>query len=87
MFAFWVSSIAGVSMNGESISVETGTSSLELMIADTSAISVHRTSWVRLEDSVCVSIESKILCATPIIRSHTSPICEECGGLKVQAQP
>lgn len=56
------------------------------MIAVISAISVDSTSWVR-QLFCCKSIESRILLATPIIRSHEPPMWEACGGLKFQLHP
>lgn len=48
---FWFKSIDGDRMNGSSGSLETGINGLALIIAVTSAISVHKTSWVK---RVCV---------------------------------
>lgn len=44
---FWVRSIDDVRINESSGSFETGISVLAFMIAVTSAISVHKISWVR----------------------------------------
>ena len=73
-------------MNGSSGSLETGISGLAFTIAVTSAISVHKTSWVR---RLCCSrnIESRILRATPIRRSQEPPMCEACGGLNSHEHP
>ncbi len=85
--AFCVKSIAWVSIKGESASIETGTRGLLLIIAVTSAISVQSTSSERFECPSRISIESRILRARPIIRSHAPPIWEECGGLKAHVHP
>ena len=84
---FWVKSMAGESRIGAAGSVEMGTSGLALTIADTSAIRVESTSCVRRVCLSCKSMESKILRVTPIIRSHTPPMWDACGGLNFHVQP
>lgn len=86
-FCFWVGSIAGVSIWGTSGSEEMETRGLELMMAVTSAIRVHKTLWVKLLEGVRISIESKILLATPIMHSHTPPMCEDWGWLNCHVHP
>lgn len=83
---FCVRSMAVERMKGWCGSVDTGTSGRALMIPVISAISVDNTSWVR-QLFCCKSIESRILLATPIIRSHEPPMLEACGGLKFQLHP
>lgn len=58
---FCVRSIAGVSIKGESASIETGTRGLLLIIAVTSDISVQSISSERLECPSRISIESRII--------------------------
>ena len=78
---FCVSSIDGVSISGASGSEETGISGRELIIAVTSAINVHRTSWVTFNLPAWSNIESRIRRAIPIMRSQLPPMLDACGGL------
>ncbi len=50
---FWVKSALGVSINGSSGLVDTGTRGLELIIAATSAMRVESISCVRAEGPSC----------------------------------
>ena len=73
---FCVSSVAGVRTSGASGSLDTGTSGLALTMADTSAIKVVKTSWVKYFDGTSTSIASNTRLVTPIILSHAPPACE-----------
>lgn len=57
----WVSSMAGVSIKGESGLVDTGVSGLALIIEEISAMNVQRTSWERGWHLSCINMESSIL--------------------------
>ena len=83
---FWVSNIAGVSIKGESGSVEMGTRGLALIMAEISAMKVQRTSWERGCDPTCINMESSILLTTPIIRSQAPPMWDAWGGLNSHVQ-
>jgi len=83
---FCVRSIDGESMQGCSGSADTGKSDCALIIAETSAIRVQRTLWVKWVLS-CRNIESRILLAMPIICSHKPPMWELSGGLNSQLHP
>lgn len=76
----------GERMKGCCGSVDTGRRGHAFMIAVTLAIIVESTSWVR-RVLCCRSIESRILLAIPIMRSHDPPMWEECGGLRSQLHP
>lgn len=84
---FCESNVAGVRIKGVAASVETDTNGLLLIIADTSAIKVASTSWVRFPSCILESIESSILLAEPIIRSHAPPMWEEQGELNIHVLP
>ncbi len=57
------------------------------MIADTSAIRLQSTSWVKWACFFCNSIPSRILRVTPIMRSHAPPMWDACGRLNSHVQP
>lgn len=80
---FCVSNMFGLRITGDSGSEHTCAIGLEFTMAHTSAIRVVNTSWVRCLECKSISIESSILLAMPIIRSHTPPMWEECRGLKI----
>lgn len=71
----------------QSASDYTGTIERELTIAVTSAMNVTSTSWLRFLDVSFVMMDSRIRHLTPIVRSQTPPMCEECGGLKIHVEP
>ena len=83
-FTFCVRRVAGVSMNGSSGSVDTGTRGLTLMIA---TISVESASWVSFDVPSFRNIESKIFLAMPINLSHEPPMWEAWGALNIHLQP
>ncbi len=86
---FWVRSMAGVSIRGESGSEEIGTKGLALIIAEISAMNVDSTSCERGREPYCINIESKILLTkdkTPIKRSQAPPMCEAWGELNSHEQ-
>jgi hypothetical protein len=58
-WVFWVNSIAGVNINGDSRSVDTGTSGLELTMAQTSAMNV-----LSLRNGDVVLLRDKSICRT-----------------------
>lgn len=82
-----MNNVEGVSVRGSSGSIETGTSGLEFIIAVASAMNVVRTSCVILDGPSCSIIESKIFRVMPIILSHTPPMWEAWGGLKIHEHP
>lgn len=73
--------MAGVSINGKSRSVDTGVNGLALIITETSARNVHRTSWESGLDLTCINMESSILRVIPIMHSQTLPMWEAWGEL------
>ena len=75
----------GLRRTGSSGSVEIVVIDLEFNTEHTSAINVVITSLVRPFFSPS-SIESRIFLLTPIIRSHTPPMWEECGGLNIHVE-
>lgn len=81
---FCVSRVKGVRNKGASGSEETCTKGLALTIAETSAIRVVRTSWVSVGFPPCRSIESRMRCEMPIIRSQVLPMWDEWGTLNAQ---
>ena len=83
----WVGIIAWVRSDGAFTSVEMVVRGLALIIVDTSAMTVGRTSWERWDGSIWDNMESRILLETPIILSHTPPMWEEWGGWKIHIQP
>lgn len=70
----WVSSDAGVTMDGSAGFAETGTRGQLVTIAVTTARNVVSTLCVSLADPVWRSIESKMRCVMPIILSQTPPM-------------
>jgi len=80
---FCVSSIAGVKVNDESGSAETGTRGLEIMIADTAAMRVNRTSCMKRLVSRG-NMESTIRRATPIMLFQNPPIRESGEGCSLR---
>lgn len=84
---FWVRIIAGVGSDGALTSVEMVVRGLELIMADTSAMTVDRTLWDRWDGWIWDNMESRILLETPVIVSHTPPMWEEWGGLRIHVQP
>ena len=66
---------------------ETGTNGLLLNISVTSAINVTRTSWVSWRLGCFNSMASRMRRARPITLSHTPPMWDEWGALKIQLQP
>ena len=69
-----------VKTSSASGSLETGTSGLALMIADTSAIRVVKTLCVRCFCETSANMASNTRLATPIILSHAPPVCDAGGG-------
>lgn len=83
---FWVRSIAGVRMSEYFRSTDTGTSSLVLKIAETSAKNVPKNAWLRCPGRCSNNMDSEMRRVTPIILSQTPPMMEERGGLNNHLQ-
>lgn len=64
-----------------------GISGRELMIEHASDKKIVSTSLVKLRDPQSNNMKSKIRLVVPIILSHTPPMCEERGKLKIHVVP
>ena len=60
---------------------------MALMIPDTSAIRVVKTSCVRCFGETSANMASNTRLVTPIILSHAPPVCDAWGGLNSHPQP